>query len=278
MPGWSMYSSPLAIPFDPSAPPRQFRMSCPVWPLALLSGALALAAFGAWLGWLDPRVVRIVAVPSAHGTLLTVALASADPRWRRHAAVLTSLLAGAAVAARVSPWGALAYLAVPLALSGIGAREPRLAIIGLGLPRRWRTVLVGVAAGVFLGGHLLLSASRTFGYEVRVVPLDRYLVALAYDVGANVVSAECFFRGVLFNLAQRRWSFGVSAALATGAALARYLVDPAMPRAVETIVGAMFYLTLENAVSCGLFWWSGSLLPGSVAGLGFFAAYRALHG
>ncbi len=119
---------------------------------------------------------------------------------------------------------------------------------------------------------------RAFGYEVRFFPLDRYLPALAYDAGANVLSAECFFRGVVFNHAHRRWPFGGAAALATGAFLVRHLVDPALPHAVETIVGATFYLTLLGVTSCALFRRSGSLLPGALAGLGFFAAYRALAG
>ena len=90
------------------------------------------------------------------------------------------------------------------------------------------------------------------------------LVLWAYDVGARVISAECFFRGALFNRLQRRWSFGAAAALATALAVARSLVDPLMPGQVEAMVGALFYLTILGAANC----WLASAL--------FFFAYRAL--
>ena len=56
----------------------------------------------------------------------------------------------------------------------------------------------------------------------------------------------------------------------------RYLADPLLPRQVEVMVGALFYLTLLGAVDCWLLWWSGSLVPGLLASLLFFLAYRAL--
>jgi len=246
--------------------------------VAALGGALAVVAAASHLGVVDQHLVRIAGVPAAHGALLTMALAGADPRWKRHAGVLIALLAVAAAAAQWSPWGALVYVAVPLVLARIAARQARLAVVGLCLPASWPLTILGAAAGTLLGAHLLLSASRTLGYEVRVESLGGYLAAVAYDLGANVPSAECFFRGVLFNRAQRSWSFGAAAAVATGAYLLRYLADPALPRSAETIAGAMFYLTLLSLASCGLFWRSGSVLPGGLAALGFFVFYRALHG
>jgi hypothetical protein len=140
------------------------------------------------------------------------------------------------------------------------------------VPRR--ALLAAVVLGAFLGGHLLVSASLTLGVRLR---LDRtVLAALVYDVGASVPAAECFFRGALFNRAQRRWSAAAGWALATVAYVARYLVDPLLPKSVEWLVGAAFYLTLLSAGNCWLFWWSGSLVPGGVAALLFFAAYRLL--
>lgn len=268
---------PLDILLDPPTPPR-LRLVIPGRALATLAGALGVTVAAAWLGWLGWPAVHIVGVPAAHGALLTTALAAVGLREIRGAVVLIALLAAAALGTWWSAWGAIIYLAVPLAVIGLAVRRPELAGLGLRRPMPWTTAPLGLGAGLVLGAHLLFSAPRVFGYEVRVLPLDRYLVDLAYDAGANVLSGECVFRGVIFNYAHRRWSFGAAAATATGAALVRYLVDPALPRAVETIVGAMFYLTLLNVLSCALFWRSGSLLPGFLAGIGFFAGYRALAG
>ena len=98
----------------------------------------------------------------------------------------------------------------------------------------------------------------------------------AYDVGANVISAECFFRGALFNRLRRRWSFGSAAALATTLSLVRYLSDPLPPGEIEVVVGALFYVTILGVINCWLLWWSGSLAPGLLDAALFFLAYRAL--
>jgi len=45
---------------------------------------------------------------------------------------------------------------------------------------------------------------------------------------------------------------------------------------VEARAGAVFYLGLVGLISCALRAWSGSLLPGYLAALAFFAAYRML--
>ena len=268
---------PLDVPLDPAAAPAA-RPRLVVLPAAALAGVLALAWLAERSGWVGGRVARSVGVPAAHGALLTAALGAADRRWRWHAGLLLALLAAAAAATAWSAWGACLYLTVPLALTAIARREPALAGVGLCAPPDGLTVLLGAGVGLALGGHLLLSASRTFGYEIRAVPLEHYLVAIAYDLGANVPSAESFFRGVVFNRAQRRWPFLPAAALATAAALLRYLVDPALPRAVETVVAAVFYLSVLSVAGCALFWRSGSVLPGALAAMGFFACYRAVRG
>ena len=156
------------------------------------------------------------------------------------------------------------------------AARGRLAALGLGprVPRR--PLVAGVGIGVFLGAHLLVSASRTFGYRVRADPIE-VAVWTAYDVGANVLAAECFFRGALFQRAQRRASFATAVVVSTAACLVRYLVDPLLPRTAAVAIGTVFYLSLVSVGNCWLLWWSGSLVPGVAASLIFFAAYRLLE-
>jgi hypothetical protein len=156
------------------------------------------------------------------------------------------------------------------------ASRGRLVGLGLGPGVAVRPVLVGGLLGALLGGHLLFSASQTLGYPLRGGGWTPLLVLWAYDVGAKVISAECFFRGALFNRLQRRWSFGAAAALATALSLVRYLVDPLLPGQIEVMVGALFYLSILGVVNCWLLWWSGTLVPGLLASALFFFAYRAV--
>ena len=183
----------------------------------------------------------------------------------------------ASLAARVSPAGALAYLLVPMVL----ARDARrwrgpLERIGWRAHCRPGSILLGAAAGTFLGLHLLIAASLTLGYAVSVPDAGTYLAALAYDVGASALTAEWLFRGAIFSTLWWRWSFWPAAVASTGCALARYLLDPALPHAIEAMAGATFYLMLLGFACCALRAWSGSLLPGYVATVAFFAAYRML--
>src|SRR5438876_8806410 len=98
--------------------------------------------------------------------------------------------------------------------------------LALGPPVSPRPVVVAVLAGAGLASHLLISASRTLGVQVRVDHGSDVLAAIAYDLGANVLAAECFFRGALFNRAQRRWAFAGAAPIATAASVLRYGVHP----------------------------------------------------
>ena len=139
-----------------------------------------------------------------------------------------------------------------------------------------RHVALGLAAGTFLGVHLLISASLTYGYAVRVGSLGQYLAAVAYDVGANALTAEWLFRGALFSRWWQRWEFWPAAGLSTALAVARYLLDPALPPPIEARAGAVFYIALLGFSACALRAGSGSLLPGYVAAVVFFAAYRML--
>ena len=251
-------------------------------PLALIVGLgggwLAMAGLAA-LGWVPPPVLGIASVTAAHGGLLAVALTwgAVDGGVRLPRGVLVTtvaVIAAGALATALDPRAALVYLAVPAWLAVLTLRGQ---LRGLGLEPRvaLRPLLAGVMTGALLGGHLLLSASQTLGYALHGG--GTALVALwAYDAGANVISAECFFRGALFNRLQRRWTFAAAATVATGAALVRYVVDPLLPKQVEVLAGALFYLTILGAAGCWLLWWSGSLVPGLAASWVFFLAYRLL--
>ena len=252
-------------------------------PFALIAtlgaGWLAVAGLAA-AGWLVPTAVRVASITVVHGGLLAVALtwaaadtgASLPPRAR---VIMIALVAAGATAAALDPRAAIIHLAAPAWLAMLAGRG-RLAGLGLGPDFPPSRVLIGAAIGGLLGGHLLVSASQTLGHPLRAEGWMPLLGLWAYDVGANVLSAECFFRGALFNRLQRRWSFAAAATLATAASLVRYLADPLLPRNVEVMAGALFYLTLLGAVDCWLLWWSGSLVPGLLASLLFFLAYRAL--
>jgi CAAX prenyl protease-like protein len=236
-----------------------------------------------WLvsvGWLPSGALWIAEITAAHGGLLAVALAwgIADGGVRlppRAELVPIALIGAGATAATLDERAAIALVGAPAWLA-ILAYRGQLEGLGLGSGIPLRPLVVGGAIGAFLGGHLLFSASQTLGYPLRGGGWPPLLVLWAYDVGARVISAECFFRGALFNRLQRRWSFGPAAALATALSVARYLVDPLMPGQVEAMVGALFYLTILGAVNCWLLWWSGSLVPGLLASALFFFAYRAL--
>lgn len=255
------------LPFSPGA----------VVPFLLLFAVSAVAALG---GWAPPGITRPLATAGFHGALLGAALASAwgrNPGWRRPAWLLAGLVFVASLSAQLPPWGVLAHLLLPLALWALGRSHPQLRRIGWSWPEQSRALLLGAGVGLFFGTHLLLSASRTFGYPVRPAPLAPLFSAMAYDAGANVISAELFFRGVIFNFCQRRSGFWVGALLSTGACLVRYMLDPALPRTVEVLAGALFYLALLSLASCALFALSGSLLPSVLAMFFFFGAYRLLQ-
>jgi hypothetical protein len=249
--------------------------------LILALGALGLAASGlAVVGWLPRSALWIAAFTSAHGTLLAVALhwSAADAGLRLlvwTVPVTIALIGAGTTAATLDAWGAVALLAVPAWLAVLTARG-QLRGLGLALPIRLRPTLIGGAIGLMLGAHLLYSASQTLGHPVRTDGWSPVLALWAEDLGAKVLSAECFFRGALFNRLQRRWSFGLAASAATGLSLVRYLVDPALPGQVEVMVGALFYLTILGMANCWLLSWSGSLVPGLVSSALFFLAYRAL--
>ncbi|MFQ5521639.1 MAG: hypothetical protein ACE5FK_09590, partial [Candidatus Methylomirabilia bacterium] len=258
------------------------RRSLPVpvfalWPFALL---LATGLVAEALGVAPHWATRPLVVAGFHGGLLAGALAAAwggARGWGGPATLLTGFLLGAGVSYQLSPWGSLAYLVPPLIVAGLGWRHAHLRRLSWDRPEDLRALLLGALIGLFLGAHLLFSASRTFGYPVRLTPAAPLLAAFAYDVGANVLSAELFIRGTLFNAWLRRWGFSAGATCATGVFVLRYLADPSLPRTLEVTAGAVFYLALLSVAGCALTARSGSLLPSAVASLCFFGAYRALQ-
>jgi hypothetical protein len=270
----------LGAPFDPRRAGQGRGLEA-----AALRGAvplLALAGLG-WAGSLVPgwpgHVAQAGASAAVHAAFITAGwiLALGDePGWRAPAWRLAAALLGAAAASRLEPRAAFLYLMPPGLLLRDGLGRPPVRAIGLGWPRDVRALALGLAAGGFLGVHLLVSASMTLGYSVRIANPGEYLAALAYDVGANAVSSEWLFRGALFTRWWRRWSFWPAAALSTLLAVARYLLDPVLPHALEVAAGAVFYTGLLGLSACALRAWSGSLLPGYLATVAFFAAYRTL--
>lgn len=269
----------LSAPFEPAAP-------APSRPVARAyaqaGGAVALGiALGLGVEWLPAAPSapgRALASGVVHGGLVALGwllATGAAPGWTGPVIRLGSALALASIAARLGPWGPVGFLLIPVLLTVEARRWPALRAVGL-CGARVSHALAGLALGAFLGAHLLVTASRTFGYRAQPSGLPAYLGALAYDVGANALSAEWLFRGALFSLLWRRWSFWPAALLTTALSLVRYLVDPALPQATEARAGAVFYLGLVGLVACALRAWSGSLLPGYLAALAFFAAYRTL--
>jgi membrane protease YdiL (CAAX protease family) len=249
-------------------------------PLPLLAtlGVVAATAWGlAAAGLLPAGHARAVGAGAAQGALLATAAGWMVPRQDPSRGFVPVGVAAVAmlgaVGAAAAPWGAVGYLLAPLWL---WRRRARLRQLGLDTPDA-RLALAGAVLGAILGLHLGITASLTLGYRIgRPAPFE-HGPWLAYDLGANVLAAECFFRGALFDRAQRRWSFGAAAVISTTACVIRYLLDPLLPRTLEVVAGAAFYVGLLSVANCWLYWRSGSVVPGFAAGVVFFTVYRLLH-
>jgi hypothetical protein len=269
----------LSAPFDAGAVPAARLPRAPLLGVAGLA-ALLVGCGVAWdhIGYGPAGLGRATALGAAHAALIALGwllTTGAAPGWRGPVLRLGLATILALAAARLVPWGPLALTFLPVLLLAEAAGHPRLRALGLARCRIGHAAL-GLAVGAFLGGHLLVTASLTFGYHVARTGPHAYASALAYDVGANVLSAEWLFRGAVFSALWRRGGFWPAALMSTALALLRYLIDPALPHAPEARAGAIFYLGLVGLTACALRAWSGSLLPGYLAGLGFFAAYRLL--
>jgi hypothetical protein len=247
--------------------------------LGLLALGGVLVAGAATAGWMPRSAARVAWVAAVHGGLIATALAWASPEGARSARasglIAVALVSAGELAVQIDARLAVVHLATPawLALLALGGRlEP----LGVRRPLRRGSLALGFGLGALLGGHLLVAAAATLGHSVGTRGATAYLAAFAYDVGANVPSGELFFRGALLNRLQRRWAFAPAAVAATGAWLLRYLLDPRLPGAPETLVGALVYLSVLGGANAWLFRWSGSLLPALASSLVFFAAYRLL--
>jgi hypothetical protein len=188
---------------------------------------------------------------------------------------LAALVVAASLASRLGAWGPLAYLAVPVAVCAEARGRAEFVAAGLAWPTL-RAAALGLAGGAFLGIHLLITSSLTFGYLVRIDAVGAYWAAAAYDVGISALTAEWLFRGALFSTTWRRWAFAQAAGFSSALAVLRYVLDPALPTAPEVWLGAALYTGLLGVGACALRAWSRSLLPGYLATLAFFLAYRAL--
>jgi hypothetical protein len=258
------------------------RRSFPVVPglLWLSAGIILLTAVGRSLaGGPFELVVPVLQGAAVHGGFLAIGFLIAlegRPGWRTPAACMAVAELVAFGVARLGPWGSLAFLVPPALLAWQVRQHPELRRAGVFDAPRPAALLLGLAAGAFLGGHLLVSAAMTFGYTVRLDRPAVYLTALAYDVGANALTAEWVLRGALFSQWWRHWGLWPAAAVSTVLGLVRYLLDPALPQTLEAGAGAIFYLTLLGLVASVLRAWTGSIVPGYLAVLVFFCAYRVL--
>lgn len=253
----------------------------PVLLLVLLAAAAAATGAAVTGGWLPASAWPVAGVAVAHAGMIGLAIGWG--RTERRVAIntvvpglITALLLATAEAGSLADQRlAVAFLAVPLWLMALRVAG-HLDGLGLTAPDRPQALFLGAGIGALLGGHLVLSAGATLGYHVRDDGVIAYLAAVAYDVGANVPSGELLFRGALLNRLQRRWAFAPAALTTTVVWLLRYLVDPRLPASPEALVGAVMYLSVLGGANAWLFWWSGSLLPGLLSSLTFFAAYRLL--
>ncbi|MCI0546558.1 MAG: hypothetical protein L0027_04675 [Candidatus Rokubacteria bacterium] len=274
----------LTIRFEPGRPRAPSSVVKVLGPP--VGAALVLLAVGAGLvragsGW-PPRLGAALEVAAVHGGFIAIgaALVLGPGKWLALAGPIACAMALAHLASQAGGWGAVAALLPPALLLRESRRHPELIGIGASPPAGAGAPvgpsLLGLAAGLLLGGHLLLTASLTLGYAPRMGTVDRYLSAISYDVSANALSAEWLFRGVVFSACWRRASFWTATAVATAALLGRYLADPALPRRLEMAAGGIFYLGLVGVACCALRAWSGNLVPGYLCSVAFFAAYRLL--
>jgi hypothetical protein len=269
----------LTAPYD-----RARAATLPVpWGAGLQIAVATVAVVLAGLA-LEPRggasgsIWRTLAGAAVHAGFLGlgwVFIAGGRVGWKGPVLRLAALVVAASLVSRLGALGPLAYLVVPVAVCAEAGGRAEFAAAGLAWPNP-RAAALGLAGGVFLGIHLLITSSLTFGYLVRIDAAGAYWAAAAYDVGISALTAEWLFRGALFSTAWRRWAFAPAVGFSTGLAVLRYVLDPTLPAAPEVWLGAALYTGLIGVAACALRAWSQSLLPGYLATVTFFLAYRAL--
>jgi hypothetical protein len=247
---------------------------------------IAVAALGVVLaglaletrGGVSGSIGRTLAGAAVHAGFLGlgwVLIAGGRAGWGGPVLRLAALVVAVSLVSRLGAWGPLAYLAVPVAVCAEAGGRAEFAAAGLAWPSP-RAAALGLAGGTFLGLHLLITSSLTFGYPVRIEAAGTYWAAAAYDVGISALTAEWLFRGALFSTIWRRWTFAPAVGLSSALVVLRYVLDPNLPAAPEVWLGAALYTGLIGVMACALRAWSQSLLPGYLATLIFFLAYRAL--
>jgi hypothetical protein len=269
----------LTAPFDrtrAATPPVPWGagLQIAVAALAIVLAGLALETRGGASGSIG-RTLAGAAVHAGFLGLGWVLIAGGRSDWSGPVLRLAALVVVASLLSRLGAWGPLAYLAMPVAVCAEARGRAEFAAAGLGWPTL-RAAALGFAGGTFLGIHLLITSSLTFGYLVRIDTAGAYWAAAAYDAGISALTVEWLFRGALFSTTWRRWAFAPAVGFSTALAVLRYVLDPTLPAAPEVWLGAAFYTGLLGVATCALRAWSQSLLPGYLATLTFFLAYRAL--
>src|SRR5262245_57379669 len=153
----------LSAPFEPD---RVRPLARPDWSGVLAVTAI-LAALAAGLGMeMADGVLRSIgqgmARGAAHSLFLVAGWVIAEGRADSLRPVVHSAAAlfAASIASTFTLWGAWLYLVPPVILLSEGGRHHGLRAIGLSVRADLRSVIFGLGAGMFLGCHLLISASQ----------------------------------------------------------------------------------------------------------------------
>ena len=184
----------------------------------------------------------------------------------------------ASVASAFTAWGALLYLAPPVILLSEGSRHETLRAIGLTAGAGVRSIALGAGHG-----HVSGRPSPDLGVadvRLRGAGVERRSVPRCRGVRRRRQRAD---RGVALQgrrvlaLVAAMGVLAAAAACRQPLAVGRYLADPALPHAIEVSDGRCVlpraaWLRRLCAPRAG----AGSLLPGYLAAVTFFAAYRML--
>src|SRR6266542_4192696 len=179
----------LSARFEPSRSTPASSVATACWLAAAGGITLTTAALTVDLTQgLPNRLGWAAAGAAVHATFFALGWILATegaPGWRRPALAVAAALLSASIAGRLSPLGALAYTLVPPLVVFLAGNRVEFGRMGVTWPHGLRSVAAGVGVGGFLGFHLLLSSSLTFGYAVRLASLAETVAAIAYSVGGS---------------------------------------------------------------------------------------------